>query len=212
MSLGPAAPHLRAGRNTSGFFFMGYLRASLHHPLAPMQFGLRWLRAVLPGCPSMGGRPKPHTSTCALVPPARPRPPGVVPTQVLLLSPGVVLGSPAPSSLSSEITQLSPLWPSIPLDGKNQVWQHDVIPILVHLLKDNVEEVQANAAGALMYAMVTTQGEVASCIPCARRRGGSLQPPACWLPLRVFQNSCFVLSIPVMPSPRPTKILPLVYC
>lgn len=91
----------------------------------------------------------------------------VVPTQVLLLSPGVVLGSPAPSSLSSEITQLSPLWPSIPLDGKNQVWQHDVIPILVHLLKDNVEEVQANAAGALMYAMVTTQGEVASCIRCA---------------------------------------------
>lgn len=41
------------------------------------------------------------------------------------------------------------------------MWQHDVIPILVHLLKDKVEEVQANAAGVLMYAAVTTQGEAA---------------------------------------------------
>lgn len=48
---------------------------------------------------------------------------------------------------------------SIPLEGKIQVWQHDVIPILVHLLKDKEEEVQANAAGALMNATVTTEGE-----------------------------------------------------
>lgn len=39
--------------------------------------------------------------------------------------------------------------------------QYDVIPILVHLLKDKVEEVQASAAGALMYATVTTEGEAA---------------------------------------------------
>ncbi|XP_070372702.1 radial spoke head 14 homolog isoform X3 [Equus asinus] len=54
-------------------------------------------------------------------------------------------------------TQLSLLWPSIPLEGKKQIWQYDVIPILVHLLKDKVKEVQANAAGALMYATVTTE-------------------------------------------------------
>ncbi|XP_006157240.1 radial spoke head 14 homolog [Tupaia chinensis] len=51
---------------------------------------------------------------------------------------------------------------SIPLEGKNQIWQHDVIPILVHLLTDKVEEVQANAAGALMYAAVTTEGKYAA--------------------------------------------------
>lgn len=39
--------------------------------------------------------------------------------------------------------------------------QYDVIPILVHLLKDEVEEVRANAAGALMNALVTTEGEAA---------------------------------------------------
>ncbi|XP_042639143.1 radial spoke head 14 homolog [Orycteropus afer afer] len=50
----------------------------------------------------------------------------------------------------------------VPLEGKNQVWQYDVIPILVHLLKDNTEEVQANAAGALMYATVTTEGKYAA--------------------------------------------------
>lgn len=74
--------------------------------------------------------------------------------------PGVVLG-PAPFLPSSKAAPLSPLWRSIPLEGKKQVWQYDVIPILVHLLKDQVEEVQANAAGALMYATVTTAGEVA---------------------------------------------------
>ncbi|KAL6085549.1 hypothetical protein STEG23_004975, partial [Scotinomys teguina] len=48
---------------------------------------------------------------------------------------------------------------SIPVEGKNQVWQNDVIPILVNLLMDPEEEVQANAAGALMHATVTTEGD-----------------------------------------------------
>lgn len=51
---------------------------------------------------------------------------------------------------------------SIPLEGKNQVWQNDVIPILVNLLSDPEEEVQANAAGALMHATVTTEGKYAA--------------------------------------------------
>ncbi|XP_051008456.1 radial spoke head 14 homolog [Acomys russatus] len=51
---------------------------------------------------------------------------------------------------------------SIPLEGKNQVWQHGVIPILVGLLSDLEEEVQANAAGALMHATVTTEGKYAA--------------------------------------------------
>ncbi|XP_008850540.1 radial spoke head 14 homolog, partial [Nannospalax galili] len=46
---------------------------------------------------------------------------------------------------------------SVPLEGKNQVWQNDIIPILVSLLSDTEKEVQANAAGALMYATVTTE-------------------------------------------------------
>ncbi|EPQ20321.1 Rhabdoid tumor deletion region protein 1 [Myotis brandtii] len=50
----------------------------------------------------------------------------------------------------------------IPLEGKKQMWRHDVIPILVHLLRDPVEEVKANAAGALMYATVTTEGKYAA--------------------------------------------------
>lgn len=55
---------------------------------------------------------------------------------------------------------MSPFCLSIPLEGKNQVKQHDVIPILVHLLKDQEPEVQANAAGALMNAAVTTEGKL----------------------------------------------------
>lgn len=39
------------------------------------------------------------------------------------------------------------------------MWQNDVIPILVDLLSDSEEEVQANAAGALMHATVTTEGK-----------------------------------------------------
>lgn len=60
---------------------------------------------------------------------------------------------------------------SVPLEGKVQVWQHDVIPILVHLLKDRDEEVQANAAGALMNAAVTTEGEAARAGVCRLPRG-----------------------------------------
>lgn len=56
-------------------------------------------------------------------------------------------------------TLLSALCPSVPLEGKNQVWQYGVIPILVELLSDPDEEVQANAAGALMHATVTTEGK-----------------------------------------------------
>lgn len=66
---------------------------------------------------------------------------------------------------------------SVPLEGKVQVWQHDVIPILVHLLKDRDEEVQANAAGALMNATVTTEGEVA-------RAGVTVAPTGRCRPLR----------------------------
>ncbi|XP_057650317.1 radial spoke head 14 homolog [Chionomys nivalis] len=51
---------------------------------------------------------------------------------------------------------------SIPLEGKNQVWENEVIPILVDLLSDPEEEVQANAAGALMHATVTTEGKYAA--------------------------------------------------
>lgn len=60
--------------------------------------------------------------------------------------------------------------------------QYDVTPNLVHLLKDEVEEVRANAAGALMSALVTTEGEAA----CGLRIwvGGHplYGPPVCWLP------------------------------
>lgn len=62
------------------------------------------------------------------------------------------------------------LCPSIPLDGKKQVWQNEVIPILVQLLSDTDEEVKANAAGALMHATVTTEGKAS--VPCGFLRLG----------------------------------------
>ncbi|XP_011528452.1 radial spoke head 14 homolog isoform X1 [Homo sapiens] len=46
---------------------------------------------------------------------------------------------------------------SISREGKKQVCHFDVIPILVHLLKDPVEHVKSNAAGALMFATVITE-------------------------------------------------------
>ncbi|XP_077016283.1 radial spoke head 14 homolog isoform X2 [Tamandua tetradactyla] len=70
-----------------------------------------------------------------------------------LLSPSAGIRSKAARALTAV---------SIPLEGKNQVWQFDVIPILVHLLTDQSEEVQASAAGALMYAAVTTKGKYAA--------------------------------------------------
>lgn len=48
---------------------------------------------------------------------------------------------------------------SVPLEGKKMVFQEDVFPDLVFLLNDDDAEVRANAAGALMNAAVTTQGE-----------------------------------------------------
>uniref|UniRef100_A0ACB8FYJ5 Uncharacterized protein n=1 Tax=Sphaerodactylus townsendi TaxID=933632 RepID=A0ACB8FYJ5_9SAUR len=51
---------------------------------------------------------------------------------------------------------------SVPLEGKNMVFQEDVFPDLVSLLSDEDAEVRANAAGALMNAAVTTQGKYAA--------------------------------------------------
>ncbi|XP_004619414.2 radial spoke head 14 homolog [Sorex araneus] len=51
---------------------------------------------------------------------------------------------------------------SIPLEGKKQVCQYEVIPILVKLLQDQVMKVQANAAGVLMFATVITEGKYAA--------------------------------------------------
>ncbi|GCC28629.1 hypothetical protein chiPu_0007060 [Chiloscyllium punctatum] len=48
---------------------------------------------------------------------------------------------------------------SVPLEGKNKVCEEKVIPILVELLSDPESEVRASAAGALMFATITTQGE-----------------------------------------------------
>lgn len=85
-----------------------------------------------------------------------------VPTQVLSLR--VSWDIPRP------YLHLSSLYPSIPLDGKNQVWKNKVIPILVTLLSDTDEEVKANAAGALMHATVTTEGKAR--VPCGFPRLG----------------------------------------
>uniref|UniRef100_A0A4X2LHH9 Radial spoke head 14 homolog n=1 Tax=Vombatus ursinus TaxID=29139 RepID=A0A4X2LHH9_VOMUR len=47
----------------------------------------------------------------------------------------------------------------MPREGKNQVWEYGVIPVLVLLLDDRNIDVKANAAGALMFAAVTTAGQ-----------------------------------------------------
>ncbi|XP_075754116.1 radial spoke head 14 homolog isoform X1 [Pelodiscus sinensis] len=51
---------------------------------------------------------------------------------------------------------------SVPLEGKNIVWDEEVIPVLVSLLEDSDVEVRADAAGALMFATITTQGKYAA--------------------------------------------------
>ncbi|XP_063171381.1 radial spoke head 14 homolog [Candoia aspera] len=51
---------------------------------------------------------------------------------------------------------------SVPLEGKNMVFEEDVFPDLVTLLEDEDAEVRANAAGALMNSAVTTQGKYAA--------------------------------------------------
>lgn len=63
---------------------------------------------------------------------------------------------------------------SVPLEGKNMIFDEDVFPDLVALLEDESAEVRANAAGTLMYAAVTTQGE------CRRRRREGPPPPRSW--------------------------------
>nr|XP_046242548.1 radial spoke head 14 homolog [Scatophagus argus] len=44
-------------------------------------------------------------------------------------------------------------------DGKRQVCEEAVLPVLVGLLKDEDVEVQANAAGVIMYTAITTAGK-----------------------------------------------------
>ncbi|XP_053226211.1 radial spoke head 14 homolog [Podarcis raffonei] len=51
---------------------------------------------------------------------------------------------------------------SVPLEGKNMVFEEDVFPDLVMLLEDEDAEVRANAAGALMNSAITTQGKYAA--------------------------------------------------
>ncbi|XP_006768836.1 PREDICTED: radial spoke head 14 homolog [Myotis davidii] len=72
------------------------------------------------------------------------------------------LGAAAGWRANTTILEKTLIAVSIPLEGKKQMWRHDVIPILVHLLRDPVEEVKANVAGALMYATVTTEGKYAA--------------------------------------------------
>lgn len=48
---------------------------------------------------------------------------------------------------------------SVPLEGKESVCKAEVVPIFVQLLEDEDAEVRANAAGALMFTTITTQGK-----------------------------------------------------
>ncbi|XP_056232045.1 radial spoke head 14 homolog [Seriola aureovittata] len=48
---------------------------------------------------------------------------------------------------------------SIPEDGKRQVCKEAVLPVLVGLLQDEDMEVQANAAGVIMYTVIITTGK-----------------------------------------------------
>lgn len=43
-------------------------------------------------------------------------------------------------------------------DGKQQVCEEAVLPVLVDLLQDEDIEVQANAAGVIMYTVIITTG------------------------------------------------------
>ncbi|XP_042276332.1 radial spoke head 14 homolog [Thunnus maccoyii] len=49
---------------------------------------------------------------------------------------------------------------SVPLDGKQQVCEKAVLPVLVGLLKDEDVEVQANAAGTIMNTVIITAGKL----------------------------------------------------
>ncbi|GLD68444.1 radial spoke head 14 homolog [Lates japonicus] len=48
---------------------------------------------------------------------------------------------------------------SVPEDGKRQVCEEAILPVLVDLLQDEDVEVQANAAGVIMYTVVITTGK-----------------------------------------------------
>ncbi|KAJ7423745.1 radial spoke head 14 [Willisornis vidua] len=67
-------------------------------------------------------------------------------------------------------------------EGKIAVCEEDVIPVLVSLLEDTDPEVQASAAGALMFAMVTPQGRSwalgAEALPALLRLVGAGGSPA----------------------------------
>ncbi|KAM7391010.1 hypothetical protein PAMP_021728 [Pampus punctatissimus] len=49
---------------------------------------------------------------------------------------------------------------SVPVDGKRQVCEEAVLPVLVGLLQDENVEVQANAAGAIMNTVIITTGKL----------------------------------------------------
>lgn len=75
------------------------------------------------------------------------------------------------------------------------MWQNDVIPSLVDLLLDPEEEVQANAAGALMHATVTTEGEARVPFGFPRLGGcgqeGIVRPPSLSASIVSFSNASF---------------------
>lgn len=51
---------------------------------------------------------------------------------------------------------------SVPLDGKQQVCEQSVLPVVMDLLRDKDLEVRANAAGVVMNSVITTSGKVQS--------------------------------------------------
>lgn len=75
----------------------------------------------------------------------------------VLAAPGQGQGA-ARAQFKEATSPLSSLHSSHP-EGKIAVCQEEVIPVLVGLLEDTQPPVQANSAGALMFALVTPQGE-----------------------------------------------------
>lgn len=75
------------------------------------------------------------------------------------------------------------------------MWENEVIPILVALLSDPEDEVQANAAGALMHATVTTEGEARVPFGFPRLGGcgqeGRVRPPRLSASVVSFPNASF---------------------
>lgn len=133
-----------------------------------------------------------------------------------LVSPGKILEWTP--DLPSVTTQLYLLSHSIPLEGKKQVCQFNVIPILVELLNDKVKEVQANAAGVLMFATVITEGEIVYCPGRYRWEvnnvGGHLCYPQrslklllCWLPQELSKRWVLCSASKGYPPPCTIKIL-----